>query len=139
MPLPQTDLAYWLSDRYAKSSITIEDGDTDLDLCDLPFEVPRHEQLVELFYTMHPLTGSRLLANDERLRFDATSAVVSTPASPQSATQASLRTDRFVLGNGSRACPLPGSVCQHAREGGFQGLVFLRGGITVLASLVAIA
>ena len=29
---------------------------------------------------MNPLTGSRLLANDERFRFDAASAVVSTPA-----------------------------------------------------------
>ena len=36
-PFPQTDLAYWLSDRYAKSSIAVEDGDTNLDLCDLPF------------------------------------------------------------------------------------------------------
>jgi len=29
-PLPQTDLAYGLSDRYAKSRIAVEDGDADL-------------------------------------------------------------------------------------------------------------
>jgi hypothetical protein len=65
---------------------------------------------------MHPLTGSRLLANDERFRFDATSAVVSTPSPPQGATQVSLRLNGFVAGNRSVARPLPGNACQHARE-----------------------
>ena len=46
-PLPQTDLAYWLSDGYAKSSVAVEDRDTDLDLCDLPIEIPRHQRLAE--------------------------------------------------------------------------------------------
>ncbi len=46
-PFPQTDLAYWLSDGYAKSSVAVEDGDTDLDLCDLPIKVPRHQRLAE--------------------------------------------------------------------------------------------
>ena len=44
-PLRQTDLAYGLSDRYAKSGIAAEDSDTDLDFRDLPIEVPRHERL----------------------------------------------------------------------------------------------
>ena len=46
-PLPQTDLAYWLSDGYAKISVAVEDGDTDLDLCDLPIEAPRYQRLAE--------------------------------------------------------------------------------------------
>lgn len=69
-PLPQTDLADWLSNGYAKISVAVEDGDTDLDLCDLPIEVPRHQRLAEWFHTVH-------------FGFDATSAVISTPASPQ--------------------------------------------------------
>ncbi len=45
LPLPQTDLAFGLSDRYAKRRIVVKDGDADLDFRDLPFEVPRHERL----------------------------------------------------------------------------------------------
>ncbi|MDB4053754.1 hypothetical protein N9499_07490 [Octadecabacter sp.] len=44
-PLPQTDLGYGLSDRYAKRSIAIERGDTDLDFRNLSVEVPCHERL----------------------------------------------------------------------------------------------
>ena len=73
---------------------------------------------------MHPLTGRD---DPERFRFDATSAVVSAPTSPHRAAQISLRIDRIVTGNRSVACPLPGSACQHARE----GFAFLRGGIGV--------
>jgi len=46
-PLPLTDIAYGLSDRYAKSRIAVEDGDADLAFRDLPFEVPRHERLAQ--------------------------------------------------------------------------------------------
>lgn len=68
-PLPQTDLCHGLCDRYAKGGVVVEDSDTDLDLRDLPVEVPGHEALTHQFYTMH-------------LGFDAASAVVSTPSSP---------------------------------------------------------
>ena len=71
---------------------------------------------------MHPLTGSRLLANDGRFRFDATSAVVSTQSPPQGATQVSLRLNGLVAGNRSIARPLLGSACQHAREGASRAL-----------------
>ena len=57
LPLPQTDLAYGLSDGYAKSGVAVEDCDADLDFRNLPFEVPRHQRLAEQFHTMHPLTG----------------------------------------------------------------------------------
>jgi hypothetical protein len=46
-PFPQTDLAYCLCDRYAKSGVAVEDCDADLDFRDLPFEVPRHERLAQ--------------------------------------------------------------------------------------------
>ena len=49
-PFPRTDLAYWLSDRYDQSHITVEDSDGDLDVRDLPFEVRRPQRLAELFY-----------------------------------------------------------------------------------------
>lgn len=47
LPLPQTDLAYGLSDRYAKSRIAVKDGDADLDFRDLAIEVPRHQRLAQ--------------------------------------------------------------------------------------------
>ena len=62
---------------------------------DLPFEVPRHQRLAKQFHAMH-------------LRFDAASAVVSTPASPHRAAQISLRIDRIVAGNCSGTRRLPG-------------------------------
>ncbi len=46
-PLPQTDLAYGLSDRYAKSCVAVQHSDADLDFRDLPFKVPRHQRLTE--------------------------------------------------------------------------------------------
>lgn len=48
-----------LSDRYNKSRVAVEDSDADLNFCDFPYEVPRHQRLVGWFHTMHPLTGSR--------------------------------------------------------------------------------
>ncbi len=68
----------------------VEDGDTDLNFHDLPFEAPRHHRLSKQFHTMH-------------LRFDAAPTVVSTTMSPQDAAQISPRTDRFVSGNRSGA------------------------------------
>ena len=94
-PLPQTDLSYRLSYRYAKSRVAVEDRDTDLDLGNLPFKVPRHQRLAKQFHKMH-------------LRFDAASAVVSAPASPQSAAKISLRADRVVSGNSSGTRRFPG-------------------------------
>ena len=63
-PLPRTDLAYGLSNRHAKGRIAIEHGDTNLDLGDLPVEVPCHERLAHQFEAVH-------------LGFDAASSVVS--------------------------------------------------------------
>jgi len=47
LPFPHTHLAYRFCDRYTKSSVAIEDGDADLDFCDLPLKVPRHQRLSE--------------------------------------------------------------------------------------------
>jgi hypothetical protein len=94
-PLPRTDLAYGLSNRHAKGRIAIEHGDTDLDLGDLPVEVPCHERLAHQFEAVH-------------LGFDAASSVVSAPASPHSAAQISLGADRVVPSDSSSARRFPG-------------------------------
>ncbi len=46
-----------ICDGYAERSISVQDGDTNLDLGDLTVEVPRHEALPEQFHAVHPLTG----------------------------------------------------------------------------------
>ena len=46
-PLPQTDLAYGLGDRYAKSRIAVKDGDADLDFRDQAIEAPHHQWLAQ--------------------------------------------------------------------------------------------
>lgn len=47
LPLPRTALSYGLGDGYAKRCLAVEGGDTDVVLCDLTFEVPRHQRLAE--------------------------------------------------------------------------------------------
>ena len=73
-PFPRTDLAYGDGARYAKSCEAVQDRGADLDLRNLPIEVPRREALTEEFHTLH-------------LRFDAAAAVVSGQVSPQCASQ----------------------------------------------------
>lgn len=51
--MPQTGLSYGLCDGYAKSGVTIEHRDPDLELRDLPVEVSRHEALAEEFDAFH--------------------------------------------------------------------------------------
>ncbi len=57
---------------------------------------------------MHPLTGRVMRSMIPRGCFDATSAVVSAPTSPDGAAQISLRIDRIVTGNRSVARRFPG-------------------------------
>ena len=83
LPLSRTDLSYDLCDRYAKRGVAVEDGDADLDLCDLAVEVPRHEALPQQLHTVH-------------LGLDAAPAVVSAPSSPDGAAQVSRGIDRLV-------------------------------------------
>ena len=49
-------------------------GDTDLEFSHLTVEVPRHQALAQQFHTMH-------------LGFDAASAVVAAPSSPERTTE----------------------------------------------------
>ena len=44
-PLPETDLGYGLSNRYARRSIATEHSDTDFDFHNLSVEVPCHGRL----------------------------------------------------------------------------------------------
>ena len=67
---------YDLSDWYAKSCVLIEDGYADLDFCDLPVEVPRHEALPQQLHTMH-------------LGFHTASSVIPAQASPDGTSEIS--------------------------------------------------
>lgn len=87
-PYPRTDLSYRLSDEYAESGVAAKHSDADLDLCDLPIEVFRHEALAQQLHAMH-------------LGLDAATAVISAPSSPERSAQVSRRVDRLVLGDGS--------------------------------------
>ena len=64
-----------MSFGYAECGEAVQDGDTDLELRDLAVEVPRHEALTQQFHTVH-------------LRFDAASAVIAAPSSPDRPTEA---------------------------------------------------
>jgi hypothetical protein len=44
-PFPRTDLSHDFSDGDAERGEAVQDGDTDLELCNLTVEVPRHEAL----------------------------------------------------------------------------------------------
>ena len=74
-PLPRTDLSCGLSDGYAKGSEAVQDGYSYLELRHLTVEVPRHEALAQEFDAVH-------------LRFDAASAVIAAPSSPDGSTEA---------------------------------------------------
>lgn len=46
-PFPRTELFYGLCDGYAERGVAIENGNSDLDLCNLTVEVPHHEALAQ--------------------------------------------------------------------------------------------
>ena len=73
-PFPRTDLSHSFRYGYAERGVAVENRDANLEFGDLSIEVPRHEPLAQQFDTMH-------------LRFDAASAVVSAPSSPQGTTK----------------------------------------------------
>ena len=66
-PFCRTDISRDLCDRDAESGESVQDGDTNLELCNLTVEVARHKALPQQLHTMH-------------LGFDAARAVVSTPS-----------------------------------------------------------
>ncbi len=86
-PFPQTDLSHGFCDRYAKGGVAIQDRDAHLNLGHLAVEGARHETLPQQLHAMHPLPGSDLPANHERVRFDAAPTVVSAPVPPECPTQ----------------------------------------------------
>jgi len=63
VPYPRTDLSHDLCDGYTNGGEAVQDGDPDLELCDLTIKVPRGQVLTQQFDTAHPV-------------FDATLAVV---------------------------------------------------------------
>ena len=134
-PLSQTDSSHRFCDGDATCGVAIQDRDTHLNLRDLAVEVTRHEALTQQFHAMHPLPGSGLLANHERVCLDATSAVVSAPIPPQRPTQVLRCAERVVSSDGtgsawflwlgvlarradrSRTAVSPSRACKHALPG----------------------
>lgn len=72
---PRTRSSHGLDDGCAEGGEAVQDGEPDVELGDLPVEVPRREALTEQLDAMH-------------LRLGAASAVVAAPSSPNRAGQA---------------------------------------------------
>lgn len=71
-PFPRTDSSDGAGDGDAEGGETVQHGDPDVELRDLPVEVPRHEALAQKLDAVH-------------LRFGAAPAVVVAPSSPDRA------------------------------------------------------
>lgn len=74
-PYPRTDSSYGFSEGYSERGEAVQDGDTDLELGDLTVEVPSGQTLAQQFHTMY-------------LGFDAASAVIAAPSSPDRPAEA---------------------------------------------------
>lgn len=59
-PFPQTDSSHGLSDGYAECGEAVQDGDPDMEVCDLTVEVSGHEPLTEELDAMHPIVGKTI-------------------------------------------------------------------------------
>ena len=105
VPLSRTDLSHGFRDGYAERDVTVQDGDADLEFCDLTIEVPRHEPLAHQLHTMH-------------LCFDAASAVVSAPSSPERAAELFRCAHGLVSSHGSGGNVLPGLRILAGRDDG---------------------
>lgn len=93
-PFPRTDIPYGLCYGYAKSGVAIEDGEADLNFCDLPIKVSCHQGLAKKLDAVH-------------LGLDAAPAVVSAPSSPDGLPQISRGIDGLVPSDGLDAGGLP--------------------------------
>jgi hypothetical protein len=125
-PFPQMDLSYGNSFGYAKGSEAVEDRGAYLDLRDLAIKVSCGQALPEQLHTMHPLPGSGLPANHER--------VVSTRLRRWYSVSClhNARPKYLEDRTASFRALAPG-------VSGFHSLAFLRGGITAWALRAAIA
>ena len=56
-PFPWTKLSHGFRDGYAERSVAVHDCDTDLYLCNLSLEVPRHEALSQEFHAVNLYFG----------------------------------------------------------------------------------
>ena len=78
VPLLPDRLSHGLCAGYAERGVAVQDGDAELDVCDLSVEVSRHEALPQLFHAVH-------------LGLDTASAVVSAPVLPDRSAKVSRR------------------------------------------------
>ena len=100
-PFPRTDLSCGLCNGCAERGVAVQDDNTDLQFKSATCLVTRREALAQQLHAMHP-------------GLDAASAVVSGQSSPQRTAQISRRAHRFVAGDCSSGCRLPG-FCVLAR------------------------
>ncbi len=101
--LSRTDLSYGLRDRDAEPGEAVQHGDADLELCDLTIKVSGAQALAALFRAMH-------------LRFDAASAVIPAPSSPDGPSDALRCPQDFVAGDGPGGIGCPGTGVPAGRD-----------------------
>ena len=89
-PFPRTDSSYGFSDGNSKRGEAVQDGHTNLELGNLTVEVPRHEALTQQFDTVHPFAGKTIprIVFWPGSYFDAASAVIAAPSTPNRPTEA---------------------------------------------------
>jgi len=106
-PFPWADSSYALRDGNSERGVSVQDGNADMEFGDLAVEVPCHEALPQEFHAMH-------------LGFDAASAVVSAPSSPERAAQVSWRPQGLVADHGSRGGSFPRPGVPARRDDGMR-------------------
>ena len=87
-------VSYCVREGYAERGLSVQDGDTDLELRDLSVKVPCHEPLAQQFHVMH-------------LLLEAAPAVVSAPSSPESQAEVFRCAQGLVSGTRARGDGLP--------------------------------
>lgn len=102
-PFPRTDSSHGLCDGYAERGEAVQHGDADLKLCDLTVKVPRAQALAELLHAMH-------------LCFDAASAVIPAPSSPDGPSDALRCPQDFVAGDRAGGVGFPGFSVLSGRD-----------------------
>ena len=104
-PLPRSDLSHALRDRGSEGREAVEDRGSDLEFCDLPFEVARHDALAQQFEAVH-------------FGLDQTSSVIAAPVAPYGATKAGCGAQDGVAGIGTGRILFPKSAIAAGRDDG---------------------
>ena len=112
-PFPRTDLFHDVCDGYAERGEAVENGDANLELRNLTVEVPSGQTLkrpdVDPAVSHNASTDRQghVKHDPERFGFDAASAVIAAPSSPDCSTEAFRGTKRLVARDRPGAIGLP--------------------------------